>query len=166
MFFKRAKQDKKKSSDSQADAAGSQSINGAAAPGAPELAPARAVDPKSLGFETTAEIEPAEGPVGQARALEQLTFGAGMKGPSYNIRVIGGDESACRATARGKLEELAREGVRPADWICVGYFDPAGGYRTLKLPPAPPPNSPRRWPKPSTASPTRCRWRSPPTTTS
>ncbi len=36
---------------------------------------------------------------------------------------------------RSKLEELALEGARPADWICVGYFDPGGGYRALKLAP-------------------------------
>ncbi len=90
MFFKRAKQNKKKSSDSQAEEAGSKSVNGAALPDT--ALQSRAVDPKSLGFETTAEIEPSEGSVGQARALEQLAFGAGMKGPGYNIRVIGGDE--------------------------------------------------------------------------
>ncbi|HEY7670030.1 MAG TPA: ATP-binding protein [Hyphomicrobium sp.] len=135
MFFKRARQDKKKSSESQAEAQ-SEGANGSPVPGAPEALQARAaIDPKSLGFATTAEIEPALGPVGQARALEQLAFGAGMKGPGYNILVTGGDESGCRAAVRAKLEELAREGARPADWICVGYFDPGGGYRALKLAP-------------------------------
>ena len=127
MFFKRAKQDKKKSSESSPDAAGSavpEALNGHAA-----------VDPKSLGFETTAEIEPAEDPVGQARALEQLAFGAGMKGSGYNMRAIGGDASECRAAVLEKLQELAREGERPADWIYVGYFNPGGGYRSLKLAP-------------------------------
>jgi len=132
MFFKRARQDKKKSKESQAEAAGAKGANGSAVAGEALLG-RTAVDPKTLGFETTAEIEPAEGPVGQARALEQLAFGAGMKGPGYNIRVIAGDDSECRAAVRGKLQELAREAARPADWVCVGYFDPGGGYRALKL---------------------------------
>jgi LonB-like, AAA domain/Archaeal LonB, AAA+ ATPase LID domain len=130
MFFKRSKQDKKKSSESPPDAGGADA-SGSAAPEA--LNGHAAVDPKSLGFETTAEIEPAEGAVGQARALEQLVFGAGMKGPGYNIRVMGADGSGCRAAVLAKLQELAREGARPADWIYVGYFNPGGGYRALKL---------------------------------
>ena len=134
MFFKRAKQDKKKSSESQAEAPESKGTDG---PGLPDgtFNGRAAIDPKSLGFETTAEVEPAEGPVGHARALEQLAFGAGMKGPGYNIRVTGADGSECRALVRARLQELAREGMRPADWIYVGYFDPGGGYRALKLAP-------------------------------
>ena len=133
MFFKRAKQDKKKSSESSPEEAASKGANGAAAP---EGMNGRvAIDPKSLGFETTAEVEPVDGLVGQARALEQLAFGAGMKGPGYNIRVIGADGSECRAAVLAKLQELAREGVRPADWIYVSYFDPGDGYRALKLDP-------------------------------
>ena len=129
MFFKRAKQDKKKSLESQGDTAAGHangSANGA------EALPAT-VDPKTLGFETTSEIEPAEGTVGQARALEQLAFGAGMKGAGYNILVTGADGSECHAAVRATLQRLADEGARPADWICVGYFDPGGGYRSLKL---------------------------------
>ncbi len=58
MFFKRAKQDKKKSSESSPDASASEAAaNGSAAP---EALNGRAIDPKSLGFETTAEVEPAE----------------------------------------------------------------------------------------------------------
>ncbi len=131
MFFKRAKQDKKKSSESSPDASEA-AANGSAAL---EAVNGRAIDPKSLGFETTAEVEPAEGPVGQARALEQLAFGAGMKGSGYNIRVMGADGSECHSAVLAKLNELAREGVRPADYIYVGYFDPGGGYRALKLAP-------------------------------
>ncbi len=131
MFFKRAKQDKKKSKDSRSEAAESKGMNGSAVPGGAAALPI-GVDPKSLGFETTAEVEPAMEPIGQAHALEQLAFGAGMKGAGYNILVTGGADSDYREAVRAKLKELARDAPRPADWIYVSYFD-AGGYRALQL---------------------------------
>ncbi len=134
MFFKRAKQDKKKSRNSQADTPAKDGANGSAN-GAEALHVLTTVDPRTLGFETTAEVEPADGPVGQARALEQLAFGASMKGPGYNILVTGGQESGFRAAVRAKLQELACEVPRPPDWIYVSYFDPGGGYRALELAP-------------------------------
>jgi hypothetical protein len=137
MFFKRAKQDKRKAGEAQAEAKKPEGgANGAGAPDGAGAAHARAsVDPKSLGFETTAEIEPADGPVGQARALEALSFGAGMKGPGYNILVTGRAGSGCNAAARAKLESIARKAEWPSDWIYVSSFDADGGYRALKLPP-------------------------------
>jgi predicted ATP-dependent protease len=134
MFFKRGKQDKKKSRESQADKAESGGANGSAN-GAVALHGVTTVDPKTLGFETTAEVKPAEGPVGHTRALEQLSFGASMKGPGYNILVTGADESDFRATVRDKLRELARDLPRPPDLVYVSYFDPSGGYRALELAP-------------------------------
>lgn len=124
MFFKRAKQDKKKK-----DKAGK---NGAAE----EAAPAQlAVDPKSLGFETTAELDVAEGLVGQTRALEALEFGAGIKSAGYNMLVKGSDGSEFKLATLAKLQELAAKAEAPADWVYVSYFDPDGGYRALKLAP-------------------------------
>lgn len=153
MFFKRSKVDKSKTGDASAPAAGSAGEATARAepqpkpllpepgtshaepdPVLPLAEPAAGVDPKSLGFETTAELQPAEGPVGQARALEALTFGAGMKGPGYHILVSGRDGSARYTPARDKLQEIAGRAERPADWVYVSSFDPAGGFRALKLP--------------------------------
>jgi LonB-like, AAA domain/Archaeal LonB, AAA+ ATPase LID domain len=134
MFFKRGKQNKKKSPESQAATAEAGGANGSAN-GAAALHGVSTVDPKTLGFKTTAEVEPAEGPVGHARALEQLSFGASMKGQGYNILVTGADESGFRATVRAKLGELARDVPRPADFVYVSYFDPSGGYRAFELAP-------------------------------
>jgi hypothetical protein len=138
MFFKRAKQDKSKASEppanapETANAAPAQAGANGATP-LPTLEP-KGLDPKCLGFETTAELEPAGGLVGQARALNALSFGAGMKGPGYNILVTGRDGSDYQATVRAELQQLARAAERPADWVYVSSFDSAGGYRALKLP--------------------------------
>jgi hypothetical protein len=95
---------------------------------------AKGLDPKTLGFETTADIEPGDGLVGQARALNALTFGAGMKGPGYNILVTGNDRSGYAATVRSELQSIARIAEKPADWVYVSSFDSTGGFRALKLP--------------------------------
>jgi predicted ATP-dependent protease len=124
MFFKRSKQDKKKKNKAENDGA------------ADDAAPAQlAVDPKSLGFETTAEVDAADDLVGQTRALEALEFGAGIKSAGYNMLVKGSDGSEFKLATLAKLQELAAKAEAPADWVYVSYFDPDGGYRALKLAP-------------------------------
>jgi predicted ATP-dependent protease len=134
MFFKRGKQDKKKSPESQSAKTGADSTSDAAGETDARQS-AITVDPTSLGFETTAEVEPAEGPVGHTRALEQLSFGASMKGAGYNMLVTGADGADFRALVHSKLAELARDVPRPADVAYVSCFDPDGGYRALELAP-------------------------------
>jgi len=148
MFFKRAKQSKSKSAEPETsaaatpdatpapetrDAAGAHTSANGAAPPLPNLDP-KGLDPKALGFETTADIEPAGAPIGQARALNALTFGAGMKGPGYNILVTGNEDSGYAATVRSELQAIARTAEKPSDWVYVSSFDAAGGFRALKLP--------------------------------
>jgi AAA domain len=154
MFFKRAKQGKSKSGEPEtaapqaaaadtpplpeaqgaasAHSADHTGLNGSAPP-LPNLDP-KGLDPKTLGFETTADIEPSGGLVGQARALNALTFGAGMKGPGYNTLVTGNDGSGYVATVRSELQAIARVAEKPSDWVYVSSFDAAGGFRALKLP--------------------------------
>jgi predicted ATP-dependent protease len=91
------------------------------------------LDPASLGFATTADVQPADGPIGQTRALEALAFGAGMKGAGYHMLVSGGDASGRNAGTRAKLQEMAAKAERPADWVYVSSFDSTGGFRALKL---------------------------------
>jgi predicted ATP-dependent protease len=142
MFFKRGKQDKSKPADAPPKApkdAGSNAGNKSAAadeafPAAAASKPAVAIDPETLGFKTTADLDPASEPVGQTRALEALAFGAGMKGPGYNILVVGRAGSGSEAAARAKIKEVAGAKKQPPDWAYVRYFDDDGGFRALKLP--------------------------------
>lgn len=53
----------------------------------PELC--RRLDPKSLPFATTAEIEPLAGTIGQPRALEAIEFGIQIETRGYNLFVSG-----------------------------------------------------------------------------
>ena len=152
MFFKRSKVDKSKTAETAAEPAAASAQAAAPEPAPTEAASpavpvepslslgahtnaAGATDPASLGFKTTADLEPAHGPVGQAKAMEALAFGAGMKGPGYHMLVIGREGTGRRTATRGKLQENAAKAERPADWVYVSSFDPTGGFRALKLPP-------------------------------
>ena len=55
----------------------------------PALALARRTDPSSLGFATTAEIEPLNDALGQDRAIEAIRFGIGMRQEGYNMFALG-----------------------------------------------------------------------------
>ena len=130
MFFKRSKVDKSKAAESAAEpvAASAEAAEPKATaaetsepamPVEPSLSvgahtnAAGVTDPASLGFKTTADLEPTHGPVGQAKAMEALAFGAGMKGPGYHMLVIGREGTGRRTAVRGKLQETARQGGAP-----------------------------------------------------
>ncbi|MEE8530736.1 MAG: ATP-binding protein, partial [Hyphomicrobium sp.] len=72
--------------------------------------------------------------IGQERALEALAFGAGMKGPGYNMLVVGPAGSGRHTAARTKLEATASKTGAPPDWVYVSSFDSTGRYRALKFP--------------------------------
>src|SRR5690606_1780082 len=91
-------------------------------------------DPKSLGFETTSELEALDSPIGHKKALEAIAFGAGMKGPGYNILVTGSDDADCLAAVRTKLDEVAAKADWPTDWVYVSSFDTTDHYRAIELP--------------------------------
>src|SRR5262245_31107192 len=137
MFFKRGKQDKSKPAEAPPEApkeaapkeTGGKSAGAEGASARASSSSAVAIDPESLGFKTTADLNPASEPVGQTRALEALAFGAGMKGPGYNILVVGGQGSGSTEAARAKIKEVAAAKKRAPDWAYVRYFDDDGGFR-------------------------------------
>ena len=47
------------------------------------------LDTSLFSFETTAELEPLEGIIGQRRALEAMQIGTEIHSPGYNIFVNG-----------------------------------------------------------------------------
>jgi hypothetical protein len=55
-------------------------------------------DPARLPFQTSGNLPPADGPVGQERAMRALAFGAKIAQPGYNIFVTGPQGSGKRAS--------------------------------------------------------------------
>lgn len=149
MFFKLFKSDKSKAADAAVEvvepaenAPSAQSEVAAPpdediAPALPlgaHLNPSGTTDPASLGFKTTADLTPSEGPIGQQKTIDAITFAAGIKGSGYHMLVVGQPGSGRRTATRAALLEVAVNAERPADWVYVSSFDPTGGFRALKLP--------------------------------
>ncbi|MFN8499821.1 MAG: ATP-binding protein [Anaerolineae bacterium] len=95
----------------------------------------RTVDPARLPFNSTAEVAPLEGIIGQPRALDAIEFGLEVAAPGYNLFVAGSPGSGRETTIRAYLERYAPTRPAPPDWVYVHNF--AEPYRpmAIELPP-------------------------------
>jgi predicted ATP-dependent protease len=91
-------------------------------------------DPASLGFATTAEIEPAEVLIGQDRALDALRFGTAIQRRGYNLFVIGGQGFGRHRAVGQFLEEKAKTQGAPDEWVYVNNFQTSRNPKALRLP--------------------------------
>jgi lon-related putative ATP-dependent protease len=82
----------------------------------------RRCDPGELGFETTADVEPLVGLVGQSRALGALEFGARMEGDGFNIYALGTPGSQRHEVVSHFLQEESRQKPQPVDWCYLNNF--------------------------------------------
>ena len=93
--------------------------------------------------ETTADLEPLDGPFEQSRAAEALAFGASMRSEGYHVYALGPPGvGKHRLVAQVMAAEAARAPV-PSDWCYVHDFAEPQRPRPLELPagagsPAPP----------------------------
>jgi lon-related putative ATP-dependent protease len=130
MFFKRSQQQEPVSKSG--DGAQPQ------APAPQPLDPAElrhAVDPASLGFKSTAELEPILGLIGQDRALKAIQFGANIKNHDFNVFVLGPPASGKTTAVKQYLERKAAAASPPPDWVYVNNFETPNQPRALKLEP-------------------------------
>jgi len=95
----------------------------------------QACDPASLGFATTAELEPLEGLIGQDRAMEAIGLAAGMRAADFNLFVQGPPGTGRRASVDTFLSSHAATLPEPDDWAYVNNFDAPHRPRALRLPP-------------------------------
>ena len=86
----------------------------------------RHCDPDNLGFETTDEIEPLEGLLGQGRAESALALALGIDAPGFNLFISGPPGTGRHTAVRRHVERLALDKPIPPDWGYVHNFeDPA-----------------------------------------
>ena len=79
-------------------------------------------NPATFSFETTAEIEPHTGLIGQERAVDAIKFGLAMEGPGFNI-VVTGEPGTGRTTAiREYLQAMSMTKSPPDEWCYVNNF--------------------------------------------
>ena len=92
----------------------------------PELPPEKLrwrCDASSLGFASTAEIEPLREIVGQDRALRAIRLGLEIDAPGYNIFVTGFVGTGRNTTIQRLLQAIEPAGQpTPPDWIYVHNF--------------------------------------------
>ena len=89
---------------------------------------------ESLGFATTADLEPLTGLIGQERALAAIEFGIGMDEPSFNMFVLGPPGTGKTTALRSFLEAKASASASPHDWVYVNNFDVAHKPKAIGLP--------------------------------
>ena len=93
------------------------------------------VDEAQLAFETTREVSPLEGAIGQERALEALAFGLGVDSPGFNVYVAGQPGSGRMTTVTSYLGREAAKRPVPNDWVYVYNFQDPMKPRGVSLPP-------------------------------
>ena len=83
-------------------------------------------DPDSLGFETTADVEPLDSAIGQERAISALEMGLDIDAGGFNVFVSGVPGTGRNTTLRAHLERTSATKPNPPDWGYVYNFtDPA-----------------------------------------
>ena len=87
-----------------------------------------------LGFDTTREVPPLEGTIGQDRALRALEFGLGVEQRGFNIFVSGAPGTGRSTTLRALLRQTAARRPVPNDWVYVHSFADPKRPRGISLP--------------------------------
>ncbi|MBT9175832.1 MAG: Lon protease [Firmicutes bacterium] len=76
-----------------------------------------------FAFETTAEVPPLEGIIGQDRAANALAFGLRMTDEGYNIYLMGITGTGRNSYTKAIVAERAKEQLTPSDWCYVYDFE-------------------------------------------
>ena len=91
-------------------------------------------DPKSLGFETTDELECCDEIIGQDRAMRAIKMGLEIKSPGFNIFVAGLTGTGKNTTIKRLLEQIDSRGEIPGDICYVYNFSYPVAPKVLQLP--------------------------------
>jgi len=92
-------------------------------------------DPAMLNCETTADLKPLEGIIGQERAVRALKFGLDIKEQGFNIYVAGVPGTGRTSAVKDFLEEIAKTEQVPSDWCYVNNFRNAYEPKAIRFPP-------------------------------
>lgn len=92
-------------------------------------------DPTLLNCETTAELKPLEGIIGQERAVRALKFGLDIKEKGFNIYVAGVPGTGKTSAVKDFIEEIAKTEPVPSDWCYVNNFRNAYEPKAIRFPP-------------------------------
>jgi len=91
-------------------------------------------DPALFHCNSTADLVPIGGMIGQDRALNALRFGLSIVKPGFNVYVSGLAGTGRTTAIRPFLEALAAKKETPSDWCYVHNFQDSYCPRALRLP--------------------------------
>ncbi len=85
-------------------------------------------------FETTEEVTPFEGIIGQERAVKAMEFGLKIKNHGYNIFMTGVTGTGKFSYAQNCVQKIAEEEDVPEDWCYVYNFENASQPKAINFP--------------------------------
>lgn len=85
-------------------------------------------------FETTADLNPLDGIIGQGRAAEAMEFGLAIKRPGYNIYVSGLTGTGRSSYTKSIVSRIAANEKVPEDWCYVYNFENPDKPMCISLP--------------------------------
>ncbi len=77
----------------------------------------------SLAFDSSSELTPYNGVLGQDRAVTAIQFGVAMDRPGYNVYVMGDSGTGRSSYVTEYLKSEAKRQTSPSDWAYVNNFD-------------------------------------------
>jgi len=86
-----------------------------------------------LPFETTDELAPFNGVLGQDRAVTAIQFGVAMNRPGYNVYVMGDSGTGRSSYVTEYLKSEAKRQPSPSEWAYVNNFDNGREPKKLEL---------------------------------
>ncbi len=89
---------------------------------------------QEITFETTAEVPPLEGMIGQERAVNATEFGLRIKRPGFNIFMTGLTGTGKSSYAQSIIKKLSADEPVPDDWVYVYNFENPGEPTAFNLP--------------------------------
>ena len=95
----------------------------------------RRADLSNLSFQTTDDLEPVVGIVGQKRAVDAIDFGTRIHQPGFNLFVIGSDDARMHGAVQSLLKaRVATEKPELSDWVYVNNFADPRKPVAIRLP--------------------------------
>jgi hypothetical protein len=82
----------------------------------------KACDFDMMDFETTEDIKPLIGTIGQDRAMRAIDFGLSLDSKGFNIFILGDSGTGKMTSIKKQVEDLAGKEPVPDDWCYVYNF--------------------------------------------
>lgn len=91
-------------------------------------------DPDLFEFDSTSDLEPMEGIIGQERALKAIRLGVDLRAPGYNIFIAGLSGSGKATTVKQMLEKISSNCPPLYDYAYVNNFKDSDAPVLLTFP--------------------------------